>query len=104
MTLLITVFAAIVATVVWYCSAKARLLKAKMLCYMYWGAAMMWFVDAVFEYKEKGAEFFTPPVEDMINDLYLGLSAVALALVVWLAVVLFKDPFHVVQGAVSHKV
>lgn len=103
MTLLVTVFAAIISTAVWYCSEKARLLQVKVLCYMYWGAAMMWFVDAVFEYKEKGAEYFLPPVNDMINDLYLGFSATGLALIVWLAVLLFTDPCHVIQKAVVNK-
>lgn len=71
MTLLITCFAAIVATVIWYTNEKARQLKIGTLCLMYWGASLMWLVDAVAEYLELRAEFFTPAAEDMLNDSYL---------------------------------
>ena len=99
MTLLITCFAAIVATVIWYTNEKARQLKIGTLCLMYWGASLMWFVDAVAEYLELRAEFFTPAAEDMLNDSYLGLSVVALGLVIWLAIVLVKDPKGVVKAS-----
>lgn len=39
----------------------------------------MWLVDAIFEYAELGAEFFTPAPIDMLYDFYLGLSVIALA-------------------------
>ena len=41
MTLLITVIAAVVSTVVWYSSEKARELKIGVLLYMFWGASLM---------------------------------------------------------------
>ena len=90
MTLLITIFAAIIATVVWY--VKENDMKLGALCLMYWGASIMWFVDAVVEYLEIGAEYFTPAAEDMLNDSYLGLSVVALGLIIWLVILLIKDP------------
>lgn len=90
MTLLITVFAAITATVVWY--VKETDMKLVVLCLMYWGASIMWFVDAVVEYLEIGAEYFTPAAADMLNDSYLGLSVVALGLIIWLVILLIKDP------------
>ncbi|MCH5186333.1 MAG: hypothetical protein J1F64_09475 [Oscillospiraceae bacterium] len=90
MTLLITVFAAVTSTIVWYVTSGN--MRLGMLSLMYWGAALMWFVDAVAEYIEKGAEYFTPAAADMINDCYLGLSAVAFGLVIWLVTVLIKDP------------
>jgi len=90
MTLLITVFAAITATVVWY--VKETDMKLGVLCLMYWGASIMWFVDAVVEYLEIGAEYFTPAAADMLNDSYLGLSVVALGLIIWLVILLIKDP------------
>lgn len=92
MTLLVTVFAAVVSTIIWYTKKEARELKAGSLCFMYWGASLMWLVDAVFGYAEDGAEFFVPAAADMLNDLYLGLSVVALGLVVWTVIVLVKDP------------
>ena len=90
MTLLITVFAAAAATIVWYNTDKER--KLGMLALMYWGASLMWFVDAVAEYIELGAEYFTPAPMDMLNDAFLGLSVVALGLVIWIVALLIKDP------------
>lgn len=90
MTLLITIFAAIIATVVWY--VKENDMKLGVLCLMYWGASIMWFVDAVVEYLEIGAEYFTLTAADMLNDSYLGLSVVALGLIIWLVILLIKDP------------
>lgn len=63
----------------------------------------MWLVDAVFEYVKVGAEFFMPSPLDMLNDLYLGLSVVALGLIVWLAVLIVKDPKGVVKAALLKK-
>lgn len=94
MTLLITVIAAVVSTVVWYTSEKARKLNAGILLYMFWGASLMWLVDAVVEYIEDGADYFVPASADMINDAFLGFSVVALALVVWVVSVLVKDPLQ----------
>lgn len=56
----------------------------------------MWMIDAVFEYKELGAEYFTPAPSDMINDAFLGLSVVALGLVIWIVVLVIKDPKGVI--------
>ena len=103
MTLLITLFAAIVSTVVWYLHAPPDDLKVSTLCVLYWGASLMWLVDAVFEYAELGAEFFTPAPADMLNDFYLGLSVVALGLIVWLVILLVKDPKGVVKAALFKK-
>ena len=90
MTLLITVFAAVAATLVWYNTTNN--MKLGFLSLMYWGASLMWLVDAVAEYIEIGAEYFTPAPLDMLNDAYLGLSVVALGLVIWLVALLIKDP------------
>lgn len=92
MTLLLTVFAAIISTAVWYTHAKDDKLKVRTLCFLFWGASLMWFVDAIFEYAELGAEYFTPAIGDMVNDAFLGLSVIALALIIWLVVLLVKDP------------
>lgn len=92
MTLLVTVFAAVISTAVWYRKAPEDKMKISVLCLLFWGASIMWLVDAVFEYAELGAEYFTPEPRDMLNDLFLGLSVVALGLVIWVAVLLLKDP------------
>ena len=103
MTLLITVIAAVVATAVWYASENARRMNVSLLCYMFWGASLMWFIDAIFEYAELRAEYFTPAAEDMINDTFLGFAVIALALVVWVIVLLIKDPKHVLRKSLVQK-
>ena len=103
MTLLTTVFAAIICTVIWYCNASARELKTGLLCWMYWGASLMWLVDAIFEDAELGAEYFNPAPRDMLNDFFLGLSVVALGLIIWLVILLMKDPKGVIKAALFKK-
>lgn len=102
MTLLITVFAAVISTVLWY-NRKDDSMRLGILCFMYWGASIMWFVDAVFEYAELHAAYFTPALEDMINDTFLGLSVVALGLVIWLVRLLITDPKGSVRAALTKK-
>ncbi len=103
MTLLITILAAITVTIIWYKKLPDNNMNLGMLSLMYWGAAMMWMVDAVVEYAEVGVEYFTPPIEDMINDSYLGFSVVALGLAAWLAVLIIKDPKGAVKNALFKK-
>ena len=92
MTLLITVFSALISTLIWYTNEKARKLKVGGLCLTFWSASLMWLVDAVAEYLEVGAAYFQPNVQDMLNDTFLGLSVIALTLVVWIIVIVIKDP------------
>lgn len=98
MTLLIAVYAAVISTFIWYKSETARQLKVGVLCWMFWGASLMWLGDAIFEYMELQEEYFTPAPADMLNDLFLGLSVVALAMVIWIVILLVKDPKGVVRG------
>ena len=103
MTLLITVFAAIISTVVWYKNAPKNEMKIGILCWLFWGASLMWFVDAIFEYAELKAEYFTPAPADMLNDAFLGLSVVALGLIIWVVILLIKDPRGVIKGMLFKK-
>ena len=89
MTLLITVFAAIAVTLVWEKKAENEKYELTGLCLMYWGAALMWLIDGIYEYVEKGTAYFTPGLNEMANDSFLGLSVVALGLVVWLGKEMF---------------
>ncbi len=102
MTLLITIFAAVASTAIWYKSESAREMKCGVLCYLYWGASVMWLVDAIFEYAELKAEYFLPSLAEMANDLFLGMSVVALGLIVWILVLLVKDPKGVVKKSLRH--
>ncbi len=66
MTLLITVFAALFVTYKWYVR-KDDTLQLGSLALMFWGASIMWFVDAVFEFAELKAEYFAPAGADMLK-------------------------------------
>ena len=46
---------------------------------------------------------FTPDPADMLNDAFLGLSVVAFALVVWLIILLIRDPKGIVRKALARK-
>ena len=100
MTLLITIFAAVFATVKWY-NRKDDSMKIGILCFMYWGAAIMWFVDAIFEYIELGSAYFEPAAQDMLNDSFLGLAVVALGLIIWVVRLLILDPKGSVKRALK---
>ena len=103
MTLLTAVFAAVVTTVIWYKKAPNDEMKISVLCWMYWGASLMWLVDAIFEYAELREAYFTPEPADMLNDFFLGISVVALGLVVWVVVLLVKDPRGAVRKTLLKK-
>ncbi len=98
MTLLISLLAAIVTTVIWY-NRKDDTMQTGFLALMFWGASLMWTVDAVFEYIELRDAYFMPEAADMLNDTFLGLSVVVLGLIVWLVRLLIKDP----KGRVFHR-
>ena len=100
MTLLLTVFAAVITTIIWY-NRKDDTMRLNVLMFMFWGASIMWFVDAIFEYAELRAEYFAPSLEDIINDSFLGLSVIALAMVIWVVYLLIKDPKGSVKKALT---
>ena len=99
MTLLISLFAAAICTAIWYKSAHKSDMMVGTLCLIYWGASLMWLADAIMEYIELGAEYFAPAPAEMLNDLYLGLSVVVLGLIIWIVVLLVKDP----KGAIKER-
>lgn len=103
MTLLITVFAAVAVTTLWYARIGKEDYRLGTLALMYWGASLMWMVDAVFEYAELKAEYFVPATGDMINDSFLGLSVVALGLIIWLVILFVKDPQGKVRQVLREK-
>lgn len=103
MTLLVSVFAAVISTIVWYKGLPDGQMRVGTLALIFWGASLMWLADAIFEYAELGAAYFTPAPADMLNDLFLGLSVVALGLIIWLIIVLIKDPRGVLKQALFKK-
>lgn len=92
MTLLITIIAAIIATVVWYANEQRDTYKLGTLSLIYWGASLMWLMDFVFEYAELKTEYFNQAITDILNDSLLGVAVVALGLIAWLIILLIKDP------------
>lgn len=109
MTLLITLFAAIISTVVWYKKENRKEYALSALLYMFWGASLMWLIDAIVSFAKEGSAFFVPAegatMEETVlnqqhffysqmNDLYLGIAVIALALIIWLVIVAIKDPKH----------
>lgn len=103
MTLLITVIAAIIATVTWYACDKRDSYKLGTLSLIYWGASLMWFMDFVFEYAELKTEYFTQEFADILNDSILGVTVVALGLVAWMIILLAKDPKGVFKAKFAKK-
>ncbi len=73
-------------------------------CVLFWGASLMWLGDVIFGYLEDGAAFFEPEAAEMLNDAYLGFSVVALGLILWLVILLIKDPKGVVKASLKKAV
>lgn len=92
MTLLLTIIAAIVVTIIWYVKAEKKLMLGT-LSLIYWGASIMWLIDAIYEYASMGAEYFQQSFSAVFNDFLLGLSVIVLGLIIWLVVLLIKDPY-----------
>lgn len=95
MTLLIAVLAAIITTILWYTKDSNNTMKLGNLSLMFWGASLMWFVDAIFEYVELEDAYFYPSLQDALNDTFLGVSVVAFALLIWVVYLLIKNPLKV---------
>ena len=93
MFFIITALAAIVATIVWYVNAPEDKYKLNLLCFIFWGATLMWFVDHVMAFLIEGGEFF----EITLDATMLGVVVVLFGLIVWLIALLISDPkkvFH----------
>lgn len=103
MTLLLTIITAVICTIIWYTNKSARDLKVGTLCYMFWGASIMWLVDAIFEYSEMGTEYFNPSMADILNDFYLGFSVIAFGLVIWIVSLLIKDPKKIIHNLTNKR-
>lgn len=103
MTLLVTFYAAIISTVVWYLCDKRNDMKVGTLSLMYWGASLMWFVDAIFEYIEEGAAYFSALTVGAFSEFLLGVSVVALGLMIWIVLFLIHDPKKVLATAILKK-
>lgn len=103
MTLLTMVFAAVICTVIWYNNASKSGMNIGFLTLMYWGASFMWLADAIFEYAELGAEYFTPSLADMLTIFIWACLPIAFGLCIWIVNLLAKDPKGVVKNTLFGK-
>ncbi len=97
MTLLLAALAAAATTVLWYFKDGSNRYRLGTLALIYWGATLMWLVDAAAAYLEEGAASFQPQPAELLNDAFLGLSVVVLGLFIWLALLLWHDPKGVLR-------
>lgn len=98
MCLIMTTFAAIIASCVWYFKLSDRKYKLGLLSLMYWGASIMWFVDGIYSVID-GGDFFNLSVDDAL----LGLVIIAIGLIAWLVLLLINDPKNVFSPAKKAK-
>ena len=103
MTLLITVLAAVIATIVWYTNNERDTYNLGTLSLIYWGASLMWLMDFVFEYAELKADYFVQEFADILNDSLLGVAVVVLGLIAWVVILLIKDPKNVFKTKFTNK-
>ncbi len=91
MFLIVTAFAAITATLLWYVKAPNDQYKLGLLSLIFWGATLMWLVDHVMAYLTEGGEF----LEVNLDATMLGVCVVLIGLLVWQVSLLVSDPKRV---------
>ena len=94
MCLILTLMAALAATLFWYRSAERETLKLGFLSLMYWSAALMWTVDGIFSVAE-GGSFVTVTVDDAL----LGALVIACGIGAWIVLVLREKRKTAGRGA-----
>ncbi len=97
MWLILTALAAIITTVIWYVNAPEDKYKIGLLSLAFWGATIMWLVDHIMAYITEGGEFF----EVNQNATMLGVSVIIFALMVWLIILLIKDPKGIIKRMIQ---
>ena len=90
MCLVLTAFAAVVTTIIWYFKAHDDDLKLGTLALMYWGAALMWLVDGFYCVAEG-----EPFLDLSANDALLGVVIILCGLAAWVLMLLIRDPKNV---------
>lgn len=88
MWLILTAFAAIITTIIWYVKGPEDKYKLGLLSLAFWGASLMWLVDHVIAFATEGGEFF----EVNQDATMLGISVIIFALLIWLIVLFISDP------------
>ena len=63
----------------------------------------MGLADFIVEYAELKADYFNQSLESILNDSLLGLTVVTIGLVIWLVILLVKDPDGVFEKKFTKK-
>ncbi len=85
MYFIITAFAAILTTMIWRKLSEDKY-QFSTLCFMYWGATLMWLVDHVIAFLTEGGAFF----EITLDATLLGITVVLCGLLAWVILALVK--------------
>ena len=101
MTLVITLFAAVIATALWYAKAPANQMRIGVLALIYWGASLMWTVDGISCLIEGEAFIDVVDKAAMFDDAMLGVVVVLTGLVAWSIYLLVRDPKGVLRKAIT---
>lgn len=85
MYFIITALAAILTTILRYQLPQHKY-NLSSLCFIYWGATLMWLVDHVIAFVIEGGEFF----EITLDATYLGITVVLGGLLAWAFITFVK--------------
>ena len=88
MWLIVIAVAAVISTALWYTKDLENHYRLNTLSMILWGTTIMVFVDHVMGYILEGGEF----LEISTGAAILSAIMVAAALVIWLAILLIKNP------------
>lgn len=86
MYFIITALAAILTTIVWRSISEDKF-QLSILCLIYWGATLMWFVDHVVAYLTEGGAF----LEISMDATLLGITVVVCGFFVWILIAVVKN-------------
>lgn len=86
--LISTSLAAVVSTLIWYIRNPGDRYKLGLLSLIFWGAAVMIFIDHLVGYILERGEFLEMTGEAGV----IGLSLIVTALVIWVIALLLSDP------------
>ena len=86
MWLIILAIAAVTSTAAWYFEEKNY--ELDFLSLILWGATIMVFIDHLMNYLVYGKPF----LDTSLNAALLGVTLVILALILWEAKLIWKDP------------
>ena len=101
MTLMITLLAAVVASIVWYSKAPNSTFNIGSLALMYWAATLMWCVDGIACLIEGEAFIEIADTAAMLDDAVLGIVVVIVGLAVWAVINIARDPKRIFSKALT---